>query len=569
MNIQLRHIALAAICALTLRAPHAATEQAAYLPACYSPQPGAPAQPTGAIDGNRAAGMAWNGSEYGAFWLDRNNSKHYFRRFYADGTPAAGPVLIANGPAGSGFRPDLAWDGTAYGAVWTETNGGYLQVMFARFDANGAILAGPTRLSNYLGTPASTAYQPAIAWGGGSYAVTWMDQRNSGSAGFDIYGAFLSGAGVVQYSDLRLSNETFDAISPRMAFAAGSGRFYFFWYVYNTGSFRYEISNAWFGLTPGGGGYSIGGATSIAVGASGFDAFDPDVSAGGSGIAVAWTDYRTGTAEINFARFSAFGAKLGGDVNLTNSGTSETHVSLAWTGYEWGLAYANFAPAGIDTRFMRIAPDGAAGASIPLTYDGASAVPNLAFGRYGFLLTYSTFLDNSNTGASYMVPVLCNYSYPPACPGNLVGYNVSGSNATVGWVAPDDGAVDIAYYQVLRNGTPVGLSSRPYYNDSGLSVGTPYNYAIRAVNAGQSVSAANCPSIYVKTSASLTLTVNKSSLDAALNWTEAGLNNYRVFRGVSPQVMSAVGDTPATETTHPNALADTVSYFYSIDDPGP
>ena len=96
-----------------------------------------------------------------------------------------------------------------------------------------------------------------------------------------------------------------------------------------------------------------------------------------------------------------------------------------------------------------------------------------------------------------------------------------------------------------------------------------YFWVVDAVNAHQLQNYGCTTSIYVRTNASLTLTMNKSAPDAVLNWTNAGFNNYNIFRGNDPRVMSQIGATPSLTAPDANALNNNLSYFYSVDNPGP
>jgi hypothetical protein len=95
-----------------------------------------------------------------------------------------------------------------------------------------------------------------------------------------------------------------------------------------------------------------------------------------------------------------------------------------------------------------------------------------------------------------------------------------------------------------------------------------YQYNVRSVNAAQLFSTP-CPNaqLYVKSSAALSLSVDKSGNDIDLSWNAAGQSTYRVMRGTSPQVMSQIQSTPDTVATDANAALGTVCYFYSIDEP--
>jgi hypothetical protein len=191
--------------------------------------------------------------------------------------------------------------------------------------------------------------------------------------------------------------------------------------------------------------------------------------------------------------------------------------------------------------------------------------PGAAFARYGYLATGTIY-----QGANFVQAWGCNYASQPPCPENLVAYNVTGSTATISWLPAIDNYTDIAYYQVYRNNTLVGQTSDTYFTDTGLSANTTYEYAVRTVNAAQytSTGCGTGSSIYVKSNATLTLTVNKSQPDAVLSWTDASMNNYNVFRGTSPQVMQQIGSASGQSFSDKNALMDNNLYFYTVDEPG-
>ena len=104
---------------------------------------------------------------------------------------------------------------------------------------------------------------------------------------------------------------------------------------------------------------------------------------------------------------------------------------------------------------------------------------------------------------------------------------------------------------------------RPRFAEANqASLSGTYGYAIQPVNAWQLQNSACTTTIYVKTNSSLTLTMNKSNPNAVLNWTDAGFNNYNVFRGNFPQVMGQIGATPALTSQDPNVLSNAVSLIF-------
>lgn len=568
MNSSRYVIALATLMALS---PNPAPGATAYAPYCANPQLGAPEQALGALNSPRASAIAWNGREYATFYHDRSNYTYYFRRVFADGTPAAPPVAIMASGAAYGFTPALVWTGTDYGAAWGAMSGAYFQIFFARFSDTGALLSGPTRVSQYGVSPTISTGNSNLAWSGTHFAVVWNDNRNQATSDSDVFATLLDASGAVAgggaLHDLTLHNGTLYDDLPTVAWLPGSGRFLVLWSKFTAGFAGSDIWGVMFNTA----GSQFGMANPVMGQAGVSNANNPVAVSSTSGAGVSWTDTRDGNGEIYFARFSPWGAKLGTDVRVTNAAGTDQHSWSAWTGREYAIFYDGNPSAGqYDAWMARVSAEGVPqGSPWQVTSTGGQAYPRAAFGRYGFLLTHSTYSTSSVTGANFTVPISCAYNSTPTCPSQPVAYNVTGSGATLAWQQSEDNYNDIAYYEVDRNGSLAGRTSSTYFSDSGLTVGTTYQYTFRAVNSLQygSVSCAN--GIYVRTGASLTLTVNKpNGQDAGLDWTDGGATSYAIFRGVTPQVMSQIGATPELSSTDPNALIDTVSYFYSIDNPG-
>ena len=537
---------------------------------CSSPVALSPEQATGSPNSSRYTAMAWNGQEYGVLYHDRVNYKFFFRRIFADGTPAAAPVLIANSGAGAyGFNPSIVWNGADYAIAYTVYTGTYFVPYFARVSVAGTFISGPTQLAFVGGSPTANADNPQVAWSGSGYAVVWEDNRNSGTTGYDIYYTMLDATGAVSGAlhDLNLyAGLNLDDYSPRIAWSPAASRYMAVWtHTFSAGVYQVYGSAI----------SSAGGVIALAnpIAGSGFAALNPDITGTNNGFAAVWTDSRDagGNGEIYFARFSGWGIKLGSDVRLTNDAVPEDVARIAWNGTEFGAFFPSTAVGSINDIWMaRVSAAGAVqGSPLQLTYAGDAFYGNAAFGLRGYLLTYSAYQNSNVTGQNFSVPIGCyGGAYTPGCPESPVAYSISGTSATLGWLPAYDTYSDIAYYQVYRNGTLAGISSAPYFTDTGLSLSGNYQYSFRTVNAGQNFSTGCSNTIYVKTGASLTLTLGKSDPNALLNWTDGGLNSYNIFRGTSPQVMSQIGATPSLTASDANALTNTVSFFYTVDDPG-
>ena len=299
---------------------------------------------------------------------------------------------------------------------------------------------------------------------------------------------------------------------------------------------------------------------------SSVEAAYPHVASSPGGAAFVWRDRRDGNQEIYFARLSYTGALFGPETRLTNNFTACEPPFLAWTGAEWGVFWPEWAAGSYDVWFTRVGSGGQVyGSLYQVTSTSGMFWPAAAFGRYDYMVT----LMSGGGYGNHLEPWGCQWdTTPPSCPPNLLAYNVTGTSATVSWAPSVEDTSDIAYYQVYRNNLPLARTSANYYADSGLALNTTYNYYVRPVNALQLENGTCTSSIYIKTNASLLLTMTKSANDARLAWTDGGLNTYNIFRGTSPQVMSQIGSTPLLEQDDPNVLLDGVAYFYTVDDPG-
>jgi hypothetical protein len=526
-----------------------------YVPLCGSPQDIAPLQAAGGSAIGRSD-VVWNGKDYAVAWVDGADNHLHFRRFFADGTPAAAGVIPSSLSCYASIPPSLVWNGSCYGVAWVATPGGYYQIYFARLDANGALIGGVVKAS-FVGSGGTVnCYYPSLAWNGAGYCVAWCDSRNSSS---DIFATLLNSEGTIASHDLQLCNAINNQYYPSVAWSKGAGLYKAVWEDYRSGS-HYEIWGA--SLTPAG--VIAADASALVSGAS--SSYCPALCDTGNGLGLVWEDFRDGNFEIYFARLTASGAKLGTDLRLTSDGADSLNPRVVWTCAEYGVFWQDGRSGNYDLWFQRVSAAGAViGSNTQVTATSDMKYPGAAFARYGYLATGTIY-----QGANFVQAWGCNYASQPPCPENLVAYNVTGSTATISWLPAIDNYTDIAYYQVYRNNALVGQTSDTYFTDTGLSANTTYEYAVRTVNAAQytSTGCGTGSSIYVKSNATLTLTVNKSQPDAVLSWTDASMNNYNVFRGTSPQVMQQIGSTSGQSFSDPNVLMDNNLYFYTVDEPG-
>ena len=144
----------------------------------------------------------------------------------------------------------------------------------------------------------------------------------------------------------------------------------------------------------------------------------------GSQYGVSWADDRDGNAEIYFTRISAGGAKQGSDVRITNAIGSSVYSSLTWTGSEYGMAWTDFRNdpdqncgghdenCNYEIYFARISASGVKiGGDIRITNDpDVSYYPSLIWTGSEFGVSWQDFRNDLNHYCDIQYsPYDCNY----------------------------------------------------------------------------------------------------------------------------------------------------------------
>lgn len=530
--------------------------QPEYWPICGSPQNTAPTQLAGGKSVAARASVVWNGKDYAGIWVDLTPSWPYFRKFYADGTPAGEPIAISTLVSYSGYDPNIVWNGSNYGVSWVADGGlGFSQIYFMILDPNGGPLSPAIKVSFYGSAETADCKYHSLAAGPDGYCVVWNDSRNGND---DIFATLLDGVGNVTNHDLPISTAALNQSTPEVAWSSGWNNYQCVWSDSRSGLpvdiYGSRISQ--------GGGISANQplVTSSAL------LFKPVLVDAGSFLGMAWEDPRDGNLEIYFARLAASGSKIGADIRITSDTNSSQLPRIVWTGAEFGIFWQDDRSGNRETWFQRVSASGSLqGNSLQVTSSSDIRWPDAAFAKYGYLVTGA-----QNQATNFVSAWGCAADTTlPSCPEGPMAYSITGTSATVSWLPSVEDYTDIAYYLLYRNNIEIAKTSNNFYADSGLSLNTTYKYDVRAVNAaGLTTTGCSNASMYLKTNATLTLMLEKAETDAILTWNDEGMNFYNVFRGTSPQQMSLIGNTDTLTHEDPNVLLDRVNYFYTVDDPG-
>jgi len=304
-------------------------------------------------DGGTGSIVAWyggSGSDIFANRLLSNGST-------APGWPTTAPVVVC-GAAGLQEQPVLVPDFAGGCLVfWQDArNGSEYDIYGQHIGASGQIVSSPT--SNWIanGIPVSTAtgnqYLPmAVPDGAGGAILVWQDGRH-GAGNYDIYAQRLDGDGNLMWAPagIPVCVATNNQINPTII-ADGAGGAFIAWQDYRKGS-EYDIYLQH--LTADGTTHPDPRWIADGVGAcvAANSQFYPVLAGDGSGgVFIAWQDFRTGTDNHIFAQhLSAQGAVASGwpangspvcqaqysQYYPVVSGDGGTGVFLAWQDYRSG-----------------------------------------------------------------------------------------------------------------------------------------------------------------------------------------------------------------------------------------
>jgi hypothetical protein len=203
--------------------------------------------------------------------------------------------------------PAVAWNGTEFLVVWEDNRGAQpfspfpSGIVGARVSAAGEILDGSgfpiSRSTGYT-------FAPAVAWGGTSFFVTWVDGRLL--QGPDVFGARVSSSGeVLDPEDIPIATLNRNETEPAVAF---DGTYFLVVWVSHgksNGTFNLDIDGA--RLTQGG---ALIDPDGIGIATAAGSQKAPAVTSNGDGFFVVWQDPGSGGNHIAGARVGSDGAVL-------------------------------------------------------------------------------------------------------------------------------------------------------------------------------------------------------------------------------------------------------------------
>jgi len=487
-----------------------------------------------------------------------------FHRVYRNNAPLA--LTTASTYTDPGPAPGAVYEVTAVNANGRESAGcPTVQPVPA-----GGECGLPIGTDSVIRDQPSQSYYPQMVWAGGSFGVVWSDLRHGNS---EVYFARVAPDGTLLGMEVRVTEAAGESYLGSLVWTGTE--YGLAWQDQRDGN--YEIYFARLAAD----GTKIGSDVRITNdGASAFTSETPSMVWTGSEYGVAWSDNRSGTYEIYFARISAAGVKIGSDTAITTlDGVQSNAPSLAWLGSEYGLAWTDWRLGPTEIYFTRVSSSGVKqGGDIQVTSGGAnSAAPNLVAGSLGYGLVWhnwtgvyrSYFTILSSAGAKQTPETLL--SDLPAVRPKLVW---TGGEFGVVWSSSTSWDSDL-YYAAVSSGGTVGatrkITSDPGGDFSGvlasgekglglifLRAVSPTHYLVvfRPLGCGAAdTTPPSCPASPEE--------ISRTPTTVTLGWgpsvdAESDLGVYRVYRDAA-----LVGTTAGTTWTD-SAFDPVAGYVYWI-----
>jgi hypothetical protein len=357
--------------------------------------------------GNQATPAVASGSlSFLVVWEDSRNSAATSTDVYGTRVSSAGKILDPLGIAistapGIQQTPSVAASGGTFLVAWRDRrNPGPGDIYGTRVSSSGTVLEP---LGFAISVASAGQFAPAVAAGPPGFLVAWDDDRTTAQTGADIYAARVTTAGVLLDSaGIAVCTNTADQLNATVATIAGG--FFVAWQDQrNAAATGADI----FGARVTGAGV-VQDAFGIGISTVTANQTVPSAAANSSGILVAWQDARNNAstgADIFAARVTLAGAVLDPTgIPITTNITGQTTPVLAANASGFLVAWAdsrNNAVSGTDIFAARVSNAGAVLElnGLPIcTVTNNQTAPAVAANSAGFLVGWTDSRNTAVTG---------------------------------------------------------------------------------------------------------------------------------------------------------------------------
>ena len=291
---------------IILRVPRAVIDGAAY-PAVLDPvisaEVGLDKPVSGPAWGSQVRPrLAHDGTNYLVVWHDGRDSTASQTNIYGARVSTAGVVLdktgiLISGAVNNQHNPTVAFGGGTFMVTWRDyrNNTSYPDIYGARVKSDGTVME-PAGIA--ISVAASHQYEPYVVYGGGTFLVVWYDYRHSGYC--DIYGARVKPDGTVQDPNgIAISKAKYYQQSPTAAYDGTN--FFVVWQDYRHSTKWMDVYGS--RVSPAG---KVLDTSGIAINRSVYHQYNPHVAYiyNGSTYLVVWQDNRS------YSNYNIYGARV-------------------------------------------------------------------------------------------------------------------------------------------------------------------------------------------------------------------------------------------------------------------
>jgi hypothetical protein len=230
----------------------------------------------------------------------------------------------------------------------------------------------------------------------------------------------------------------------------------------------------------------------------------------------------------------------------TNSYYTQVPLTISWNASTDNVGVVGYYVA---RNGVSITPTGS-------TLSGTSITDTVTPGTYTYSVEAYDAAQNVSAPTSATITISID-SIPPSTPTGVAVQQVSGDAVNVSWGSSTD-ATSVAGYQIFRNGIQVASATGSPYADSGLSIGSTYQYTVAAYDIAGNISLPSAPPTSVTIQQ-----VNGPSTPAIINTTLVGTSTADFSWAIVADPLALTGYTVYRDGTE-IAMVTSTSYL----DPG-
>gem|GEM_PF-1753827 len=439
----------------------------------------------------QSVAAASNGTHYFVAWSDNRNGVDYDiygARLERDGTVLDPTALSISTAIGEQSSPKVASDGNDFLVVWQDVRNpaNWYDVYGARVTDAGSVL-DPAGIA--IRTGSGTQYQPSVASNGSDYLVAWSEYP--GASSYDIRGTRVSPAGaVLDPSGISISAASNEQSQP--AIASDGANYLVVWSDSRSGA-GYDI----YGARVSSAGL-VQDSSGIQISAANNSQYWPSVAYGNGTYLVAWGDYRSGVGyDVYAARVAPNGTVTDpSGIPLRNTANEESYPAVAWDGSTFLVAWNRYDPVNLyDCEAVEIGADGITssdGVFSISTTPGQDRLPAVASGAPGeFLLLYQR--AGADLGGTRIRARLIRSNSPPAATDQTVATVEDTAVEFVLSVSdPDGDALSFTILTPAAHGTLSGTPPFCTYTPNADYNGTDsFTYTVSDSNAQMAMATVN------------------------------------------------------------------------------